>query len=620
MLFAGTPLATAPVANPNSFLNPSKSSITTDSSKSSSNTIESNTTDNIYDTEQNKAINEVGQDFNQTLREAVKNQSPKQNLENNNKINKNQEEQNPTSEISSKQEPAQSESTKEVPFTLETLVKENAIKVEPNISSQMTQFLANLKEDKSQKNNKLQKDAKPNLVTEQTEKSPETKLNITTDKKQLISENIITTSSKDQNKSQEVLSKTLKNTPVTYKKSEKIQNDDVSNEAIINTKNIVKPQITKETVPDTSIDDNNKKSTNNEIIPILENDIDNNKNKSSKLSSKQLTTDALKVNDNKTEKQDSSLTEKPVIETNEKIIESNKSFSKTQLQNKIIEQNTQSNKITPEKSILNPNKTSITTDRNATEPEILSESSNNKSKETLNSENNLSNNNNTKELNIFDVQISTTQTKNNDATNNVNSELEQILTQNNPQISDTEQPSNSAESAKVIDTLNQPSPSSSTTDVGKQVFESIQSSFSQEHRNQQITVQLNPPELGKVSIKLQEQDNQITGLLEVSRTQTRIEVEQAIPEIVRNLQDSGIQIKRLDVVLSQEEKPGQEALQDQTMQNSRNQHQQGSTDYHTDDNYPKSNEINEWLMNNNKYRNNSEIYESLTNDSINMLV
>jgi flagellar hook-length control protein FliK len=620
MLFAGTTLTPNPVANPNPFPNPSQFSTTTDTS----NTIEPNTTDNIYDIEQNKPVNEVGQDFNQTLRKAVKNQSPKQNLQNNNKVNKNQEEQIPTSEVSSKKEQAQSESTQEAPFTQEILIKENTVKVEPKTSSQIAQLLANLKDGKPQNNNKLQKDANSNLVTEQTEKSTDTKINITTDKKQLVSENIITISSKEQNKPQEVLSKTPKNTPTTYKQSEKIQNDDaISNQTIINTKNIVKDQTTKETFPDTSIDDNDNKSTDNEKLLILENDIGNDKNESPILNSKQLITDTIKVDDSKTEKQDSALTEKPVIETNEKTSVSNTSFSETQVQNKTTEQNTQSDKITSEKSVPNPNKTSITTDRKATEPEIPSESSNNKSKETLNSENNLSNNDTAKELNILDVQISTGQTKNNDATNNVNSELEQVLTQNNPQISDAQQPSGSADSAKVIDIPNQPSPGTSTTDVGKQVIESIQSSFSQEQRNQQITIQLNPPELGKVSIKFQEQDNQITGLLEVSKTQTRIEVEQAIPEIIRNLQDSGIQIKRLDVVLSQEqeEKPGQEALQDQTMQNSRNQHQQESADYYTEDNYPKANEINEWLINNNKYRNNSEIYESLTtNDSINMLV
>jgi flagellar hook-length control protein FliK len=154
------------------------------------------------------------------------------------------------------------------------------------------------------------------------------------------------------------------------------------------------------------------------------------------------------------------------------------------------------------------------------------------------------------------------------------------------------------------------------------VSESIQSSFSQQQRNQQITVQLNPPELGKVSIKFQEQNEQITGLLEVSKTQTRIEIEQAIPQILRDLQDSGIQIKRLDVILTQEhdEQPGQEALRDQTMQNGFTRQQQGSSDSYTESNNPEADEINKWLINNNRYRNISELQESLyANDSINML-
>ena len=154
----------------------------------------------------------------------------------------------------------------------------------------------------------------------------------------------------------------------------------------------------------------------------------------------------------------------------------------------------------------------------------------------------------------------------------------------------------------------------------QQIFESIHSSFSQEGRNQQITVQLNPPELGKVVVKFQEQDSHITGLLEVSKTQTRIELEQAIPQIVRDLQDSGIQIKRLDVVLSQEEQPEQESLREQTLQNGWAQ-QQGSSDSYTGRDNPDADEINEWLINNKSYGNISELQESYTtNGSINMLI
>jgi len=140
-----------------------------------------------------------------------------------------------------------------------------------------------------------------------------------------------------------------------------------------------------------------------------------------------------------------------------------------------------------------------------------------------------------------------------------------------------------------------------SADIGKQILESIHSSLTQKGQSQQITVRLNPPELGKVFIKFQEQDDQITGLLEVSKTQTRTEIEQALPQIVRSLQESGIQIKRLDVVLSEKEQPEQEALRDQTLQNGWAQ-QQDSANSYMGGNNPDASEINEWLINNNNYQ------------------
>ena len=105
-----------------------------------------------------------------------------------------------------------------------------------------------------------------------------------------------------------------------------------------------------------------------------------------------------------------------------------------------------------------------------------------------------------------------------------------------------------------------------TTDINKQILESIHSSISRQSIDKQITVQLNPPELGKVVIKFQEQDSQITGHLEVSKPETRLEVEQALPQIIRNLNNSGIQIRKLDVVstdISQSQQESQESFKEQ---------------------------------------------------------
>lgn len=108
----------------------------------------------------------------------------------------------------------------------------------------------------------------------------------------------------------------------------------------------------------------------------------------------------------------------------------------------------------------------------------------------------------------------------------------------------------SSASAAINNPADAACPDDVSADVQKQIFESIHTFVSRNER--QVTIRLNPPELGKVFIKFQEQDAQLTGLLEVSNSRTRFEIEQTLPQIIRDLQDSGIQIKRLDVVLAEQ--------------------------------------------------------------------
>ncbi|MBN2136612.1 MAG: flagellar hook-length control protein FliK [Sedimentisphaerales bacterium] len=86
--------------------------------------------------------------------------------------------------------------------------------------------------------------------------------------------------------------------------------------------------------------------------------------------------------------------------------------------------------------------------------------------------------------------------------------------------------------------------------VSEQIQESIRGSVGGAER--QITISLNPPELGKVVVRFQEQEDQLTGLLEVSKAQTRVEIQQVLPEITRNLQELGVHIRRLEVVMTSE--------------------------------------------------------------------
>ncbi|MBN1796415.1 MAG: flagellar hook-length control protein FliK [Sedimentisphaerales bacterium] len=89
-----------------------------------------------------------------------------------------------------------------------------------------------------------------------------------------------------------------------------------------------------------------------------------------------------------------------------------------------------------------------------------------------------------------------------------------------------------------------------TAQFGKAVSEQIQASISNSVKQgeNKITINLNPPELGRVSIKLQEENGQITGLLEFSKPETKSEVQQLLPQLVKSLQDSGVAVKKLDVV------------------------------------------------------------------------
>lgn len=120
----------------------------------------------------------------------------------------------------------------------------------------------------------------------------------------------------------------------------------------------------------------------------------------------------------------------------------------------------------------------------------------------------------------------------------------------------------------IVDSANVAAGSASANDtaaaIRDQISQSVQTSIQQGQR--EITVHLNPPDLGRVSIKFSEQGKELTGLLEVTNSQTRAEIRQAIPEIIRSLEESGISIKRLEVTLS--DSSGKSDLSRQSAQDS----------------------------------------------------
>ncbi len=222
-----------------------------------------------------------------------------------------------------------------------------------------------------------------------------------------------------------------------------------------------------------------------------------------------------------------------------------------------------------------------------------------------------------KDLNLQQLQISTQAKDRSNSTSNNSSDsdaghTEQMLSTSNVQTPITEQSSASPQAPK-------PAGNASSSDVFTGVNEQIQESIytSLRRGDQQITIRLNPPELGKVIIKFQEQQDQITGLLQVSNAQTRAEIQQALPQIIQNLADSGIQIKRLEVVLT-EDHSEQQLLKDQLLQDGWS----GRNGSAEDNNYnPDNIGTNEWLTNANGYQRIDEPQEMLvTNNSINMLM
>ncbi|MFA5238945.1 MAG: flagellar hook-length control protein FliK [Phycisphaerae bacterium] len=124
---------------------------------------------------------------------------------------------------------------------------------------------------------------------------------------------------------------------------------------------------------------------------------------------------------------------------------------------------------------------------------------------------------------------------------------EQLLG-NNIQPAITEQPPTSPAHATFAKSAGN---ADSGASVGSQIQESIHSSF--QSGNQQIVIRLNPPELGKVDIRFTEQGDNITALLQVDKLQTKDRIQQALPEVIQNLQNAGIQIKRVEVVLTNQQ-------------------------------------------------------------------
>lgn len=172
---------------------------------------------------------------------------------------------------------------------------------------------------------------------------------------------------------------------------------------------------------------------------------------------------------------------------------------------------------------------------------------------------------------------------------------------------------------QAVKNSNQLVNSETSPGVGEQIWTSVSNSLRTGTGGQEINIRLNPPELGTVSIKFQQQDGQIVGSVKVSNETTRYEIEQALPQIVRNLSEQGVQIKRMEVSLSDRGLP--EDAKDQLMQNGtyhqRQNFHEGAASNSREDLWAS----NEWLMGENNYHHDAESgYMSVNKDSLSILV
>jgi flagellar hook-length control protein FliK len=119
---------------------------------------------------------------------------------------------------------------------------------------------------------------------------------------------------------------------------------------------------------------------------------------------------------------------------------------------------------------------------------------------------------------------------------------EQIPLSNNQQVQNNQKISIAEQTSKNSQNFKLPS------DLSGQIQESAKALL--QSNKGEITVRLNPPELGSICLKVSDKGDQISGLLQVTRPETQHELQQFLPEILRNLEDAGISIKRFEVVLN----------------------------------------------------------------------
>ena len=134
----------------------------------------------------------------------------------------------------------------------------------------------------------------------------------------------------------------------------------------------------------------------------------------------------------------------------------------------------------------------------------------------------------------------------------------------------------------------------------------------------QISIALDPPELGKVTIRFQQTAGEIVGIVEADKAQTRQEIAEEMPAIVRSLEDSGVAVKRVEVVLT--EKGDQDALNNSGNEQY-NTGREGFTDGQASDDNTNTGSSKQLLGREYQNAGNSENYQNhVSDEAINMYI
>lgn len=97
---------------------------------------------------------------------------------------------------------------------------------------------------------------------------------------------------------------------------------------------------------------------------------------------------------------------------------------------------------------------------------------------------------------------------------------------------------------------------------------------------QQIRVSLSPEELGSVRLTFRQQDEQVEGLIEIQNSEVRKDIEKSIPQIVAALAESGVTVRRIEIIPMQNTPQQQNESFSQGFSAADQQHLAGQANYH----------------------------------------